>query len=161
MHNYDEESYNGYKQYRLNKYRYEQEQIYFPLSIILIGTIIISIWHYILLAIIAITLAILTFLILEKYSSRRMKSVQPLVISSEEAQNGVEIKATIKNLQKPTTIILRIPPKAKNGQKYVAKNVEIQGKNEKKKNVNIRFVVEIKDWLLKVSQTPQSTWNAV
>ena len=144
MGNYEEKSYERYKQYRLNKYRYEQEQITFPLAIILIGAVIMSIWHYILLGIAVITVAILTFFILEKYFLKQMCSVQKLVISSKEAQNGTEIEATINNIENPTTIVLKIPPKVKNGQKYIAKNVEIQNNSEKKK-VNIHFVIEIKD----------------
>ena len=144
MNSYDEESYKRYKQYRLNKYRYEQEQIAFPLSIILIGVVIMSIWHYILLTTIIIALAVLTFFILEKYFSKQRYSVQKLVISSNEALNGTEIEATIKNLETPITIILKIPPKVRNGQKYIAKNVEIQNNSEKKK-VNIHFIIEIKN----------------
>ena len=144
MGNYEEKSYERYKQYRLNKYRYEQEQITFPLAIILIGAVIMSIWHYILLGIAVITVAVLTFFILEKYFLKQMCSVQKLVISSKEAQNGTEIEATINNIENPTTIVLKIPPKVKNGQKYIAKNVEIQNNSEKKK-VNIHFVIEIKD----------------
>ena len=144
MGNYEEKSYERYKQYRLNKYRYEQEQITFPLAIILIGAVIMSIWHYILLGIAVITVAILTFFILEKYFLKQMCSVQKLVISSKEAQNGTEIEATINNIENPTTIVLKIPPKVKNGQKYIAKNVEIQNNSEKKK-VNIHFIIEIKD----------------
>ncbi len=144
MGNYEEESYERYKQYRLNKYRYEQEQITLPLAIILIGAVIMSMWHYILLAIIIIALAVSVFFILEKHFLKQMRSVQKLVISSTEAQNGTEIEATIKNIENPTTIILKIPPKVKNGQKYIAKNVEIQNDSEKKK-VNIHFIIEIKD----------------
>ena len=56
----DDKSYERYKQYRLNKYRYEQEQIIFPLAIILIGATIIGLWKYIVLAIaIACAIAII------------------------------------------------------------------------------------------------------
>lgn len=144
MENYEEKSYKRYKQYRLNKYRYEQEQISFPLAIIMIGAVIMSIWNYILLAIIIIALAVSVFFIFEKHFLKKMRSVQKLVISSNEAQNGTEIEVTMKNIENPTTIILKIPPKVKNGQKYIAKNVEIQNNSEKKK-VNIHFVIEIKD----------------
>ena len=144
MGNYEEESYERYKRYRLNKYRYEQEQITLSIAIILIGAVIMSMWHYILLAIIIIALAVSVFFILEKHFLKQMRSVQKLVISSNEAQNGTEIEATIKNIDNPTTIILKIPPKVKNGQKYIAKNVEIQNNSEKKK-VNIHFIIEIKD----------------
>ena len=88
MKNYDEKSYKKYKQYRLNKYRYEQEQIYFPLAVILTGTVLISIRHYILLAIMIVAIAILTCFLLKKHLAKQMRAVQTLVISSEEAQDG-------------------------------------------------------------------------
>lgn len=144
MNNRKEESYKRYRQYRLNKYRYEQEQRVIPLAVILIGALILSAWHYILLAVIIAAIAILIFLILKKHFSNQMYSVQKLSISSKEAQNGAEIEATIKNIEVPTTIILKIPPNVKNGQKYIAKNVEIQNNSEKRK-VNIHFIIEIED----------------
>ena len=51
MRNDDERSYERYKQYRRNKYRYEQEQIIFPIAIIVGGAILISLWKYILIAV--------------------------------------------------------------------------------------------------------------
>ena len=143
MSNY-EESYKRYRQYRLNKYRYEHEQFTFPLAIILIGAIILSIWRYVLVVIAIIALAVLTFFVLKKHFSKQFHSVQKLVLSSSEALNGTVIEATIKNTETPTTIILKIPPKVKNGQKYIAKNVEIHSNSEKKK-VNIHFTIEISD----------------
>ncbi|MBE6701683.1 MAG: hypothetical protein E7582_07355 [Ruminococcaceae bacterium] len=74
----------------------------------------------------------------------KMNSVQKIVLSSEEARDGIEINATISNIDVPKTIVLKIPPRVKNGQKYIARNVEIQKDSEKKK-VNIYFTIEIKD----------------
>lgn len=144
MDNYSEMSYKRYKQYRLNRYRYEQEQKIVPLTIVLAAAAVMCIWQYIVLTVTISVLAIVAFLILEKSVLRKMKCVQNLVISSEEAKSGTEIEAIINNTQPPTIVLLKIPPKAKSGQKYVAKNVEIE-KNSQKKKVNIYFTIEVKN----------------
>ena len=48
--NDDERSYERYKQYRRNKYRYEQEQIMFPVAVIVGLSVLISLWKFILIA---------------------------------------------------------------------------------------------------------------
>ena len=56
----DERSYKRYKQYRRNKYRYEQEQIMFPIAVILGLALFIRYW-YVVIAIVAIILALIIF----------------------------------------------------------------------------------------------------
>ena len=56
----DEHSYKRYKQYRRNKYRYEQEQITFPIAVILGLALFIRYW-YIVVAVAAIVLAFIIF----------------------------------------------------------------------------------------------------
>ena len=56
----DERSYKRYKQYRRNKYRYEQEQITFPIAVILGLALFIRYW-YVVIAIAAIILALIIF----------------------------------------------------------------------------------------------------
>ena len=56
----DERSYKGYKQYRSNKYRYEQEQITFPIAVIFGLALFIRYW-YVVIAIAAIILALIIF----------------------------------------------------------------------------------------------------
>ena len=56
----DERSYKRYKQYRSNKYRYEQEQITFPIAVILGLALFIRYW-YVVIAIAAIILALIIF----------------------------------------------------------------------------------------------------
>ena len=56
----DERSYKRYKQYRRNKYRYEQEQIMFPIAVILGLALFIRYW-YVVIAIAAIILALIIF----------------------------------------------------------------------------------------------------
>ena len=64
----DERSYKRYKQYRRNKYRYEQEQITFPIAVILGLALFIRYWYIV----IAIAAIILAFIIFRKV---RMKNV--------------------------------------------------------------------------------------
>ena len=56
----DERSYKRYKQYRRNKHRYEQEQITFPIAVILGLALFIRYW-YVVIAIAAIILALIIF----------------------------------------------------------------------------------------------------
>lgn len=56
----DERSYKRYKQNRRNKYRYEQEQITFPIAVILGLALFIRYW-YVVIAIAAIILALIIF----------------------------------------------------------------------------------------------------
>ena len=68
MKSNEEKSYERYKQYRLNKYRYEQDQIVIPFSIIAILAAIITFWKYLLIAIavdrdiVCVAVALLAFL---------------------------------------------------------------------------------------------------
>ena len=56
----DEESYKRYKQYRRNRYRYEQEQITFPITVIIALMIFFKYW-YIILSVAAIVLAFIIY----------------------------------------------------------------------------------------------------
>ena len=51
----DEKSYKRYKQYRNNRYRYQQEQVIFPIAVIIAMIIFFKYW-YIILAVAAIVL---------------------------------------------------------------------------------------------------------
>ena len=55
-----EESYKQYKQYRRNRYRYEQEQTTFPITVIIALMIFFKYW-YIILSVAAIVLAFITY----------------------------------------------------------------------------------------------------
>ena len=56
----DEESYRRYKQYRNNRYRYQQEQITFPITVIIAMMIFFKYW-YIILSVAAIVLGIIIY----------------------------------------------------------------------------------------------------
>ena len=95
MRNDDERSYERYKQYRRNKYRYEQEQIIFPIAIIIGLSIIISLWKYILIAIAVVSFLAVVVAILYLYLKKQLKSEQDIVLSKEDAKEGVEAKISV------------------------------------------------------------------
>ena len=80
MRNDDERSYERYKQYRRNKYRYEQEQIIFPIAIIIGLSIIISLWKYILIAIAVVSFLAVVVAIFYLYLKKQLKSERDIVL---------------------------------------------------------------------------------
>ena len=145
MKDYEEESYKRYKQYRRNKYRYEQEQIYFPLMIVLVGAAILTFWKQIVIAAIIVIFLVVAFLLYKKHRKKQMKATKPLLLTSIEAQQGAELSITIQNTAKPITLDIVTPSNAKNGQKIVVKNVLIENERGKKEKKNIWFKIEVQD----------------
>ena len=123
MRNDDERSYERYKQYRRNKYRYEQEQIIFPIAIIIGLSIIISLWKYILIAIAVVSFLAVVVAILYLYLKKQLKSEQDIVLSKEDAKEGVEAKISVLYDSQIVFFVFDIPSDVKDGQKFVAKNI--------------------------------------
>ena len=128
MRNDDERSYERYKQYRRNKYRYEQEQIIFPIAIIIGLSIIISLWKYILIAIAVVSFLAIVVAILYLYLKKQLKSEQDIVLSKEDAKEGVEAKISVLYDSQIVSFVFDIPSDVKNGQKFVAKNILFENK---------------------------------
>ena len=145
MKDYEEESYKRYKQYRCNKYRYEQEQIYFPLTIVLVGAAILAFGKQIVIAAIIVVFLVVAFLLYRKHRKKQMQATQPLLLTSVEAQQGAGLSITIKNTAKPITLDIVTPSNAKNGQKFVVKNVLVENEQGKKEKKNIWFKIEVQD----------------
>ena len=82
----DEESYRRYKQHQNNKYRYKQEQITFPITIIIALMIFFKYWHIIL----SIGAIILTIIIYRKMRCRRMSNSteQGFINKRNQRNNG-------------------------------------------------------------------------
>lgn len=81
----DEESYRRYKQYRNNRYRYQQEQITFPITVIIAMMIFFKYW-YIILSIAAIVLG---FIIYRKARRRNVvKSTEKGYINKRNQRNN-------------------------------------------------------------------------
>ena len=143
MRNDDERSYERYKQYRRNKYRYEQEQIIFPIAIIIGLSIIISLWKYILIAIAVVSFLAVVVAILYLYLKKQLKSEQDIVLSKEDAKEGVEAKISVLYDSQIVFFVFDIPSDVKDGQKFVAKNILFANKKGKKVKKNVHFKVQI------------------
>ena len=143
MRNDDDRSYERYKQYRRNKYRYEQEQIVFPIAVIIGLAIIISLWKYILIAIAAVLFLAVAVAILYLYLKKQLKSKQDIVLSKEDAKEGVEAKISVSNDSQIVSFVFNIPPDVKDGQKFVAKNILFENKKGKKVKKNVHFKVKV------------------
>ena len=140
MRNDDDRSYERYKQYRLNKYRYEQEQIIFSIAIIVVGAILISLWKHILIAglLFAVSVAVL-YLCLKK----QLKSEQDIILSKEDAKKGVEAKISVLYDSQTVSFVFNIPSDVKDGQKFVVKKVLFKNKKGKKVKNNVHFKVKV------------------
>lgn len=143
LKNNDDKSYERYKQYRLNKYTYEKEQIVIPITVILVLSTIIGLLKYILIAIMLVCVASIIFLGVFLYL-RKQLTAQPIMITEEDAKDGVRVTATVTYKSSQAIIKLDVPPNIKNGYKIKVKNVLFEDKNGRhiKKNVNLRFYVK-------------------
>lgn len=143
MRNDDERSYERYKQYRRNKYRYEQEQIIFPIAIIIGLSIIISLWKYTLIAIAVVSFLAVVVAILYLYLKKQLKSERDIVLSKGDAKEGVEAKINVSYDSQTVSFVFNIPPGVKDGQKLVAKNILFENKKGKKIKKNVHFKVRV------------------
>ena len=107
--NDDERSYERYKQYRRNKYRYEQEQIMFPIAVIVGLAVLISLWKYILIALAIIAVLALAVAVLYLYLKKQLKSEQDIVLSPEDAKDGVEAKINVSYNSQKVSFLFEIP----------------------------------------------------
>ena len=138
MRNDEERSYERYKQYRRNKYRYEQEQILFPAAIIIVGSFLIGFWKYILIAV-GVGVAILVL-----YLRKQLSSDQPIILTEKDARDGVNAIARITYNSKTVCVETTIPPNAKDGQKIVVRNVLFENKKGKPIKKNVHLTIQVK-----------------
>ena len=143
MRSNDDRSYERYKQYRRNKYRYKQEQIIFPIAIVVGGAILISLWKYILIAIAAILVLAVVVAILYLYLKKQLKSQQDIVLSKEDAKEGVEAIINVSYDSQTVSFVFNIPSSVKDGQQFVAKNILFENKKGKKVKKNVHFKVKV------------------
>ena len=143
MRSNDDRSYERYKQYRRNKYRYKQEQIIFPIAIVVGGAILISLWKYILIAIAAVLVLAVSVAILYMYLKKQLKSERDIVLSKEDAKEGVEVKINVSYDSQTVSFVFDIPSGVKDGQKFVAKNIIFENKKGKNVKKNVHFKVKV------------------
>ena len=139
----DEKSYEQYKQYRQNKYRYEQEKIIFPIAVIVGITILISLWKYIFIAIASICVLAAVAVFLYIYLKKQLVANQLIVLSKEDAKEGVEANISVIYDSQSVSFVFNIPPNVKDGQKFVAKNILFNNKKGKKIKKNVHFKVQV------------------
>lgn len=144
MRSDDERSYERYKQYRRNKYRYEQEQIMFPIAVIIGLAVLISLWKYILIAMAIIAVLALVVTVLYIYLKKQLKSEQDIILSKEDAKEGVEAKINISYNSQIVSFVFDIPANVRDGQKFVAKNILFKNKKGKNVKKNVHFKVNVK-----------------
>ena len=142
MKNDDDRSYERYKQYRINKYRYDRKQIIFPIAIIVSGAILISLWTYILIAIAAVSILVVAVYL---YLKKQLKSEQYIVLSKADAEEGAEAKINVTYNSQRISFYFDIPQGVKNGQRFVARNILFENKNGKKTKKNVHFTVKVLD----------------
>jgi vacuolar-type H+-ATPase subunit F/Vma7 len=143
MKNDDERSYERYKQYRRNKYRYEQEQIIFPIAVIVGLAVLISLWKYILIALAVIAALALVVVVLYLYLKKQLKSEQDIILSQEDAKEGVEAKINVYYNSQKVSFLFDIPSNVKDGQKFVAKDILFKNKKGKNIKKNVHFKVRV------------------
>ena len=139
----DDKSYERYKQYRLNKYSYEQHQIIFPLSIIIGGAILMSLWKYILIAIATIIVLAVAVAILYLYLKKQLKARQAVILTQEDAKEGVNAHIDVTYGSQTVSFVFNIPSDVKDGQKFVAKNILFKNKKGKIVKKNLHFKVKV------------------
>jgi hypothetical protein len=139
----EDKSYERYKQYRLNKYRYEQEQIVFPLTIVIALATIISFWKYILIAVAIVALIAVIAILIYWHLKRQVIASQPISLTAEDARDGVTAHINVKYKLSQAKLELEIPPDVKDGQKFVVKNVLFKDTSGKAIKKRVRFQVQI------------------
>ena len=138
----DEKSYERYKQYRLNKYRYEQEQIIFPIAVMLVIGTIICLWKYIVIAIgVACVIAVIC-LFIYLYLKKQLTE-QSIVLTKEQAIDGVIATVNILYKNSHATISLDIPANVQDGEKFIVRNVLFKDDNGKTFKKNVRLIVKV------------------
>ena len=140
-----DKSYERYKQYRLNKYRYEQEQIIFPISVIAILAAIISLWKYILITITAVGVIVIIALMIYRHLKKQVVAKQPIVLTEEDAREGVTANITVKYNSSVAKLELDVPPNVKDGQKFVIKNILFQDDTGKVRKKKLYLTVQIRN----------------
>lgn len=144
MQHDDDRSYEQYKQYRRNRYRYDQEQIVFPIAIIIGLAILICLWKYILIAVVSIAVLALVVTAVYLYLRKQLKSDQDVVISKADAKEGVEAKINVSYNSQIVTFSFHIPSNVTDGQNFVAKNILFKNKNGKDVKKNVHFIVRVR-----------------
>ena len=110
----------------------------FPIAVILGLAMIIGLWKYLLIAIAAVLVLAVAVVILYLYLKKQLKSEQEIVLSKEDAEDGVEAKISISYDSQIVSFVFNIPPNVSDGQKFIAKNIMFTNKKGKKTKKNVQ-----------------------
>lgn len=143
MNNNDDKSYKRYKQYQMNKHRYKEEQFLIPATIIICGATLMTFWKQILIAIVAICIVGIIAVVIYRYLKKQLNVEHPIVISPEDAKNGVNFKMNVTYDSQRVSFNYDVPANVKSGEKFVAKNILFENKKGKKIKKNVHFVIQI------------------
>ena len=115
----------------------------FPIAVIIGLAIIIGLWKYILIAIAAVLVLAVAVAIRYLYLKKQLKSEQDIVLSKEDAKEGIEAKISVSYDSQIVSFIFNIPSDVKDGQNFVAKNILFENKKGKKIKKNVHFKVRV------------------
>lgn len=138
-----DKTYEQYREYRLNKYKYEQGQIVVPVAVIATLAAIISLWEYIVIAITISFVIAIAALVIYWRLRKRVVVGKPIVITEDDAREGVTARITIQYKSSQAKLTLDIPPNVKNQQKFVVDDVLFEDKKGRKIKKKLYLVIEI------------------
>ncbi len=141
----EEKSYQQYKQYRRNRYRYEWEQIIFPITVLLILFAAISFRKQLLIAFACIAAIVVAYLLYQLYSAKQIYISEPIILTPQEAQQGTELDLFIRSHPATETITAKIPPNSKDGQKILLRNITIINEKGKRQKKNLHLKLQVKN----------------
>ena len=139
----DNNSYDSYKQYLINRYKYEQEQFLFPIAFFVGLTALFCLLKYILYAIAVICAIAVVVILIYFYLKKQLKSDQTIILSKEEAKEGAPAIINVIYEGQTVSVAFDFPPNVNSGQKFVAKNILLKNKKGKNVKKNLHFKVQV------------------
>ena len=104
----------------------------------------LAVWiGVVLIAIAAVLVLAVAVAILYLYLKKQLTSKQDIVLSKEDAEEGVKATINVSYDSQTVSFVYNIPPNVKDGQKFVAKNILFENKKGKKVKKNVHFKVKV------------------
>ena len=140
---YEQDSYERYKQYRLNKYIYEYRQRMMPFYIVVATVTVTFLRKYILIALAVLFVLAVIAAVLFLYLKKQLKADQEIPLSKEDAKEGVTATINVSYQAKTASFVFDIPAGVEDGRVFVAKNILFENKKGKKQKKNVYFKVRV------------------
>ena len=122
---------------------YWQDRAFCEIAMLAGVALLISLWKYIVVAIASIFVIVISFLFLFLGLKKQLKAEKAVLITKEDAKEGVEAKINVSYDSQVVSLIFNIPPNVRDGQKFVVKNILFKKKNGKTIKKNLHFGVQI------------------